>query len=96
MVSIQRMAETGVLAYHSKIWIGTKPICPDRIIEFVPVDLLHFSTALYLVIFGMILSSLILFAEIATYRYQVLMKGTHLKDVLKNWLSFGEFENKLN
>lgn len=89
------MAETGILAYHSKIWLGTRPECPNRIIAFVPVDLLHFSTALYLIICGIILSTLILFAEIGLYHYQ-MSKDIDLKNVLKNWFSFGEFENKIN
>lgn len=89
------MAETGILAYHLKIWLGIRPACPDRIIEFVPVDLLHFSTALYLIICGINVSTLILFAEIGLHRYQML-KDIGLKEVLKNWFSFGEFDDKIN
>lgn len=89
------MAETGILAYHSKIWLGTRPECPDRITAFVPVDLLHFSTALYLIICGIHLSTMILCVEIALHRYQ-LFKDINLQDILKNRFSFGELDGKIN
>lgn len=95
-LSILRMAETGILAYHSKIWIGTKPECPDRLVGFVPVDLLHFSTALYLIVCGMQLSTLILFVELVVHRYKTFRKGVDWRDVLKNWLNFSEFDDKTN
>ncbi len=95
-ISILRMAETGILAYHSKIWIGTKPPCPDRLVRFVPVDLLHFSTALYLIICGMTLSTLILLAEVIAHRSQIFNEDTHWKDVIRNCFTFGEFEDKAN
>lgn len=90
------MSETGILAYHAKIWIGTKPECPDRIIDFVPVDLLHFSTALYLIIFGIILSFWILLAEIFVHSFGISNGDISAKRILMKWFSFGEFDNKLN
>lgn len=91
------MAETGILAYHSKTWIGSKPECQKTVIDFVPVDLVHFSTALYLVITGIPLSTLILLAEIVVHRYHTLNEKMNMdtKDTLKKWFSFGKIEEKM-
>lgn len=94
MFSIRRMAETGILAYHSKIWLGTKPECQKTIIDFVPVDLVNFSTALYLIISAIPLSTLILLAEILVHRYQTSHQKMEVKDVLKNLFSFGKIEDE--
>nr|QGW45452.1 ionotropic receptor 75b [Bradysia odoriphaga] len=95
-ISILKMGEAGILTYHAKIWIGTKPECPVRIVDFVPVDLLHFSTALYLIIFGIILSFLILLAEILVHSFQNSNREINTNAISMKWLTLRKFDNKLH
>lgn len=91
--SILKMKENGIVSYHLKDWIGTKPACQKTIIEVVPVDLIQFSWALYVMVGGIHLSTLILFAEILVHRYHTL-NSIDVKDVLKNWFRFGQIEDE--
>lgn len=52
------------MAYHWKIWMGHKPKCESNDLEVVPVDIVHFSSALYGLAIGMQLSVALLFGEV--------------------------------
>lgn len=69
-ISLRRITETGLLTYNLKTWMGHKPKCEKSSVDVVPVDLLHFSSALYVPFVGPQVSVVILFAEIFVSRYQ--------------------------
>lgn len=62
------MAETGVQAYYHKIWSGRKPKC-EAMRAFSPVDIVHFSSAVFIVIVGIIGSFAVLICEICLHRF---------------------------
>lgn len=67
--SIRKLTETGVLAYLRATWERKKPECiqSDLIIE--PVDLKHFSSAMYVLSFGFSFGLIMLIIEILHHRY---------------------------
>lgn len=91
--SIRRMTECGILAYHSKTWLGTKPPCEKSEVEVIPVDLIHFSWALYLVALGIPFSGAILLGEIMLHRYRVLNEKKDVKEVVKDWFGFAKLRD---
>lgn len=68
-VSIRRIQETGLMAYHWKIWMGHQPKCENNDRDVQPVDIVHFSSAIYGLVIGMQISFGFLMAEIITVRY---------------------------
>lgn len=67
--SLRRITETGLLQYYWNIWLGHKPKCAKNSVTVVPVDILHFSSALYVPIVGFQISIAILMVEIIINRY---------------------------
>lgn len=73
--------------------MGHKPKCEDNSVDVVPVDLEHFSSAIYVHIVGMQISAGILLGEIFMNRYQKQIIWTLFKKQRKN--HFGNFSGKL-
>lgn len=67
-ISIRRMFEAGLHAYHSSIWEQKKPKCAKSSLIVAPVDIEHFSSALYILLIGMTLSVSVLVTEIIVHR----------------------------
>lgn len=63
-ISLRRIHETGLMAYHWKIWMGHKPKCENNALDVTPVDIVHFSSALYALLIGMQISFGFLIAEV--------------------------------
>lgn len=57
------MFEAGLHAYHSTVWEQRKPKCAHSSVDVAPIDLEHFSSALYLLAIGMLLSAAVCVAE---------------------------------
>lgn len=68
LFSFRRMYETGLHAYHSAIWASRKPKCAKNNLDVAPVDLEHFSSALYILLIGISLSILVLIVEVLVHR----------------------------
>lgn len=68
--SLRRITETGILSYYWNIWLGHKPKCAKNKVTVVPVDILHFSSALYILIIGIKVSIGILIIEVIINRYK--------------------------
>lgn len=64
-IGIRKIYETGILAHQWKIWIGHLPQCENSKVDVVPVDITHFSSALYLLAFGIQISAVIFIGELA-------------------------------
>lgn len=62
-IGIRKIYETGVLAYHWKIWIAQLPKCEHSHIDVAPIDLTHLLSALYILVFGIHCSVCILIGE---------------------------------
>lgn len=62
------MYETGLHAYHSAIWESRMPKCAKSDLDVAPVDLEHFSSALYILLIGISLSIIMLIAEVLVHR----------------------------
>lgn len=62
-IGIRKLYETGMLAYLWKIWIGHKPKCEESV-DVVAVDLMHLSSAFYVLGFGMQISVGFLLGEL--------------------------------
>lgn len=69
-ISIRRITETGHLSYYWKVWIGHKPKCEKNRVNVTPVDILHFSSALYVPIVGIQISLGIFLGEIIMSRFR--------------------------
>lgn len=67
--SLRRITETGLLSYHWKVWIGHRPKCAKNRVQVTPVDILHFSSALYVAFVGIQISLGILLGELIMNRY---------------------------
>lgn len=63
-IGIRKISETGITAYHWKIWMGHLPKCTNLHIDVVSINISHFSSAIYILVFGMQLSLCILIGEI--------------------------------
>lgn len=66
-IGIRKLYETGMLAYLWKTWIGQKPKC-ERSVNVVAVDLVHFSSAFYVLGFGMQISLGFLVWELVLFK----------------------------
>lgn len=69
------MFEAGLHAYHSAIWEQKKPKCAESSLVVAPVDIEHFSSALYLLLIGMTISVSVLIVEIIVHRSQKRIKA---------------------
>lgn len=63
--SIRRIFESGLHAYHLKIWQQRKPECPQSAVVVSPIDLEHFAAALWLLAGGIGASVAVLVGEMA-------------------------------
>lgn len=62
-IGIRKLHETGIVAHVWKTWIAHLPKCNAEV-DIVPVDMVHFSSALYALSFGMQISISILIGEL--------------------------------
>lgn len=67
-VSLRKIHETGIMAYHWKIWMGHKPKCENNDLDVIPVDIIHFSSALFALVIGMQISFGFLVGELIISR----------------------------
>lgn len=67
--SIRRISETGILSYYNKVWYGVRPKCENSKLTVAPVDIVHFSSALYILIFGILCSVIVFVIEIICDRW---------------------------
>lgn len=63
-IGVRKLHETGIIAHVWKTWISHRPKCVRSDVEVVPVDMIHFSSALYVLGFGIQLSIYIFIGEI--------------------------------
>lgn len=66
--SSRKISETGILSYYSKVWYGTRPKCGISELMVAPVDIAHFSSAMYIVVIGIFSSLTVLIVEIIVHR----------------------------
>lgn len=76
-IGIRKLRETGILAYIWKTWISHMPKCALSDVNVIPVDMIHFSTALYVLAFGMQMSVTLFLAELFVI-YYLRVKLRHL------------------
>lgn len=81
--SIRRMFEAGLHAYHSAVWEQKKPKCAESALNVAPVDLEHFSSALYIILIGITLSFSVLIVELIVHRWQKRLKARRESDNYK-------------
>lgn len=62
-IGIRKLHETGVIAHVWKTWISHMPKCARSDVDVVPVDMVHFSSALFAFGFGLQVSVAILIIE---------------------------------
>ncbi|KAJ6639573.1 hypothetical protein Bhyg_12321, partial [Pseudolycoriella hygida] len=58
-IGLRKLHETGLISYVWKTWIAKMPKCARSDVDVVPVDMIHFSSALYALGIGVQLSLLI-------------------------------------
>lgn len=63
------MMEIGILSYYNKVWYGTRPKCEISELTVAPVDIVHFSSAVYILFSGILCSLIIMIFEIIFYRF---------------------------
>lgn len=68
-IGIRKLRETGILAYVWKTWISHIPLCARSDVDVVPVDMIHFSTALYVLGFGIQISIALFVVELLVTHY---------------------------
>lgn len=51
-IGIRKLHETGVLSHVWATWISHQPKCAQSDVKVIPVDMIHFSSALYAFGFG--------------------------------------------
>lgn len=73
-VSIRKIQETGLMAYNWKIWMGHKPKCENNDLDVIPVDIVHFSSAIYGLAIGMQISFGFFVAEVIIGRTNLFLK----------------------
>ncbi len=87
--SIRKFSEHGILSYYQKVWLGVRPKCEVSELIVAPVDLAHFSSALYVLAAGMLLSTIVLALEvISDYCRKRAMKSkrrSSIQRVFINW-----------
>ncbi|XP_037041261.1 ionotropic receptor 75a-like [Bradysia coprophila] len=67
-ISIHKFSETGVLSYNQKTWYGVRPKCEVNQLFVAPIDISHFSSALYILLAGIFTSTIILVIEVMVNR----------------------------
>lgn len=75
--SIRKFSETGIMSYYQKIWYGVRPKCEINELFVAPVDIKHFSSALYVLLAGTIISTIILVLEVVINRKR--KRAIHLR-----------------
>lgn len=70
-ITLRRIQETGIMSYHWKIWMGHKPKCETNDLEVIPVDIVHFSSALYALAVGVQISFGFFVVEVLINRTQL-------------------------
>lgn len=85
------MFEAGLHAYHSIVWEQKKPKCADSSLTVAPVDIEHFSSALYILLIGMTLSVSVLIVEIMVFRWHKRIRA--LRERLNHKDKVFEFVN---
>ncbi len=83
-ISLRKIQETGLMTYHWKIWMGHKPKCENNDLEVIPVDIIHFSSALYSLAIGMQISFGLLITEVAMHRARSLKNLTKIFKIFPN------------
>lgn len=78
-IGVRKISETGLLAYHWKIWMAHMPKCENSIIEVVPIDMTHFSTVLFILMLGIQISVCILIGEFVLKYFSNCWKLTELE-----------------
>lgn len=79
-IGISKIFETGNLAKIWKTWMQKLPKCTLSDVEVVPVDIIHFSSALYALLLGIHISIGIFIGELITvYR-------SRLRNIIQNLL----------
>lgn len=68
-IGIRKMHETGIVAHVWKTWIGNKPKCGRSDVDVVPVDMVHFSSALCVFGIGVQITLLIFTVEVLLHRW---------------------------
>lgn len=63
------MTETGILSYYNKMWYGTKPKCEKSELIVAPVDFVHFSSAVYILVIGSLFSLTVMVFEVIMHRF---------------------------
>ena len=62
-IGIRKLHETGIIAHVWKTWISHLPKCARSDVDVAPVDMIHFSSALYVLGFGMQISLIFFIGE---------------------------------
>lgn len=52
------------MSYNKKVWYGVRPKCEVSQLTVAPVDIAHFSSALYMLAAGMLIATVIFVLEI--------------------------------
>ncbi|XP_037027053.1 glutamate receptor U1-like isoform X2 [Bradysia coprophila] len=68
-IGIRKLHESGIIAHVWKTWISHLPKCARSDVDVVPVDMIHFSSALYVLGFGMQLSMTLFIGELCRNVY---------------------------
>lgn len=66
------------MSYNKKVWYGVRPKCEVSELTIAPVDIAHFSSALYILSAGMLTSIIIFLLEV------ISDKRRRFKIVLRN------------
>lgn len=64
--SIRKFSETGIMSYKKKVWYGVRPKCEVSELIVAPVDIAHFSSALYILVAGILASTIIFVLEVSS------------------------------
>nr|QGW45456.1 ionotropic receptor 75f [Bradysia odoriphaga] len=82
-IGIRKLHETGLIAHVWKTWISHLPKCQRSDVDVVPVDMIHFSSALYVLGFGMQLSITLFIGELCRNVYFRLQNIRFIKPLVK-------------
>lgn len=74
-IGVRKLHETGVIGHVWKTWISHMPKCVRSEVEVVPLDMVHFSSALYVLGFGLQITLLLFIGELCLVRYGKLCKN---------------------
>lgn len=84
-IGIRKLFETGILAYQWKTWIGLLPKCENSKVDVLPVDIAHFSSALYLLAFGIQISIFIFIAELIAVYFLTSRIGVMVRTCIRGF-----------